>query len=51
MIEFDMIGVDPSLANAFRRIMISEVPTVAIEHVFYVNNTSVIAVRSMPSKT
>lgn len=45
MIEFDMIGADPSIANAFRRIMISEVPTVAIEHVFYVNNTSVIAVR------
>ncbi|GMH36520.1 hypothetical protein BSKO_04388 [Bryopsis sp. KO-2023] len=41
--EFDMIGADPSLANAFRRIMISEVPTVAIEHVFFINNTSVIA--------
>jgi DNA-directed RNA polymerase alpha subunit len=23
--EFDMIGVDPALANAFRRILISEV--------------------------
>lgn len=42
--EFDMIGVDPSVANALRRILISEVPTVAIEHVFVVDNTSIIAV-------
>jgi DNA-directed RNA polymerase I and III subunit RPAC1 len=42
--EFDMIGVDPSVANALRRILISEVPTVAIEHVFIVDNTSIIAV-------
>uniref|UniRef100_A0A383VU15 DNA-directed RNA polymerases I and III subunit RPAC1 n=2 Tax=Tetradesmus obliquus TaxID=3088 RepID=A0A383VU15_TETOB len=39
---FDMIGADPALANALRRILISEVPTVAIEHVFIVNNTSII---------
>ena len=32
-LEFDLIGFDPSLANAFRRIMISEVPTMAIEKV------------------
>lgn len=24
-IEFDMIGIDPALANAFRRILIAEV--------------------------
>ncbi|WOL19197.1 DNA-directed RNA polymerases I and III subunit rpac1-like [Canna indica] len=42
-IEFDMIGIDASLANAFRRILIAEVPTIAIEKVFVVNNTSVIA--------
>ncbi|XP_074568242.1 uncharacterized protein LOC141824808 [Curcuma longa] len=42
-IEFDMIGIDPSLANAFRRILIAEVPTMAIEKVLMVNNTSVIA--------
>ncbi|KAI8469325.1 MAG: insert subdomain of RNA polymerase alpha subunit [Monoraphidium minutum] len=40
--EFDLIGVDPSIANALRRILIAEVPTVAIEHVFIVNNTSII---------
>ena len=28
---FDLIGVDASIANALRRIMISEVPTIAIE--------------------
>jgi hypothetical protein len=43
---FDMIGVDPAVANALRRILISEVPTVAIEHVFIVNNTSIIQVSS-----
>ncbi|GBF95019.1 DNA-directed RNA polymerase I and III subunit [Raphidocelis subcapitata] len=40
--EFDLIGADPAVANALRRILISEVPTVAIEHVFIVNNTSII---------
>lgn len=42
--EFDMIGVDPAIANALRRILIAEVPTVAIEHVFIINNTSIIQV-------
>jgi len=40
--EFDLIGVDPSVANALRRILIAEVPTIAIEHVFMVDNTSII---------
>lgn len=40
--NFDMIGVDTSLANAFRRIMMSEVPSVAAEYVYIFNNTSVI---------
>ncbi|KAF9666551.1 hypothetical protein SADUNF_Sadunf16G0240700 [Salix dunnii] len=40
--EFDMIGIDAAVANAFRRILISEVPTMAIEKVFIANNTSVI---------
>jgi DNA-directed RNA polymerase I and III subunit RPAC1 len=42
--EFDLIGADPAVANALRRILISEVPTVAIEHIFIVNNTSIIQV-------
>ena len=41
-IEFDMIGVSPALANAFRRLMISEVPSMAIEKVWIYNNTSII---------
>lgn len=41
-LEFDLIGVDASIANAFRRILISEVPTMAIESVFIFNNTSII---------
>ena len=40
--EFDLVGVDASTANAFRRILIAEVPTMAIETVFVFNNTSVI---------
>ncbi|GAB1732864.1 hypothetical protein NU195Hw_g2666t1 [Hortaea werneckii] len=39
---FSLIGVDASIANAFRRILISEVPTVAIEDVFMFDNTSII---------
>ncbi|XP_070663885.1 uncharacterized protein [Malus domestica] len=40
--EFDMISIDPALANAFRRILIAEVPTMAIEKVLIADNTSVI---------
>uniref|UniRef100_A0A7S4T0S4 DNA-directed RNA polymerases I and III subunit RPAC1 n=2 Tax=Ditylum brightwellii TaxID=49249 RepID=A0A7S4T0S4_9STRA len=39
---FEMIGVDVSFANALRRIMISDVPTVAIEHVYMWNNSSIV---------
>lgn len=41
-LEFDMIGVSPAIANAFRRLMISEVPSMAIEKVYIYNNTSII---------
>ena len=37
-----MIGIDSSIANSFRRILLSEVPTMAIEKVHVYNNTSVI---------
>ncbi len=46
VLEFDMVGVDPAIANALRRILIAEVPTVAIEHVFVINNTSIIQARA-----
>eukprot|EP00033_Pygsuia_biforma_P001485 GCRY01001675.1.p1 GENE.GCRY01001675.1~~GCRY01001675.1.p1 ORF type:complete len:374 (+),score=100.81 GCRY01001675.1:31-1122(+) len=39
---FDLVGVDPPFANALRRILLSEVPTMAIERIFIRNNTSVI---------
>jgi DNA-directed RNA polymerases I and III subunit RPAC1 len=39
---FEMIGIDVSFANALRRILISEVPTMAIETVFMWDNTSII---------
>ncbi|KAH0831426.1 hypothetical protein AYO21_06443 [Fonsecaea monophora] len=40
---FSLVGVDASVANAFRRILLAEVPTLAIEKVYVQNNTSVIA--------
>lgn len=40
--SFSLIGVDASIANALRRILISEIPTLAIETVYIYNNTSVI---------
>ena len=40
---FDIKGIEPPLANALRRIMISEVPTMAIEKVRIWQNLSVIA--------
>ena len=39
---FDLVGVDASIANAIRRVLIAEVPSVAIEHVYIWNNTSII---------
>lgn len=42
-LEFDLVGVDASFANALRRILIAEIPTMAIEDVFVMRNTSIIA--------
>lgn len=41
-IEFDLIGVDASIANALRRVLMAEVPTVAVESVYVWNNTSIV---------
>jgi DNA-directed RNA polymerase I and III subunit RPAC1 len=41
-IVFDIIGIEPPLANALRRILISEIPTMAIENINLYQNTSVI---------
>lgn len=41
-IEFDFIGIDAAIANTFRRILIAEVPTMAIECCYFFNNTSLI---------
>ncbi|MBN3317826.1 RPAC1 protein, partial [Atractosteus spatula] len=41
-LEFDMVGIDAAIANAFRRILLAEVPTMAIEKVFVYNNTSIV---------
>ena len=41
-LEFDMVGVDAAIANALRRVLLAEVPSMAIEKVFINNNTSII---------
>ncbi|XP_037941840.1 DNA-directed RNA polymerases I and III subunit RPAC1-like, partial [Teleopsis dalmanni] len=41
-LEFDMIGIHSSVANAFRRLMLSHVPSMAIEKVFLYKNTSIL---------
>jgi DNA-directed RNA polymerase I and III subunit RPAC1 len=42
-IVFDLVGVAPPVANALRRILLAEVPTIAIEKVIFFQNTSIIA--------
>jgi DNA-directed RNA polymerase I and III subunit RPAC1 len=39
---FELIGVDAPIANALRRILLSEVPSVAIDTVFITRNTSIL---------
>lgn len=39
---FDLKGAEPPLANALRRIMIAEIPTIAIEKVTMWQNTSIL---------
>jgi len=41
-IVFDLIGVGAPIANALRRILLSDVPTMAIEKVILFQNTSII---------
>ncbi|KAF1840418.1 DNA-directed RNA polymeras-like proteines I and III subunit RPAC1 [Cucurbitaria berberidis CBS 394.84] len=40
--SFSLISLDTSIANAFRRILLAEIPTLAIEDVFIYQNTSII---------
>jgi len=39
---FSLTGIDASVANAFRRILLSEIASLAIEDVFVNQNTSII---------
>ena len=39
---FELINVDPSIVNSLRRILIAEVPSVAIENVFVVDYDCVV---------
>ncbi|KAI9894946.1 MAG: DNA-directed RNA polymerase core subunit rpc40 [Vezdaea aestivalis] len=41
-LTFSLIGLDASVANAFRRILISEISTLAIESCFIHQNTSIV---------
>ncbi|KAI8911854.1 DNA-directed RNA polymerase [Gorgonomyces haynaldii] len=48
--EFDLIGVDVSIANAIRRVLIAEVPTMAIEHVFVLESQMVMSEQVFASR-
>ncbi|KAI6228728.1 RPOLD domain-containing protein [Aphelenchoides fujianensis] len=41
-LEFDLVHVEAPIANALRRVLLSEVPTMAIEKVYLYQNTSCI---------
>ncbi|GMS80828.1 hypothetical protein PENTCL1PPCAC_3003, partial [Pristionchus entomophagus] len=41
-LEFDLIHVEAPIANALRRVLIAEVPSMAVEKVYLYQNTSVI---------
>jgi DNA-directed RNA polymerases I and III subunit RPAC1 len=41
LVEFELEGIDASLANTIRRVLLSETPTIAIEKVYIKNNTSI----------
>ena len=45
-VVFELVGVDASVANAIRRVLIAEVPSMAISTVFMNDNTSVMQVCS-----
>jgi hypothetical protein len=49
VLEMDLVGIDPAIANAYRRILIAEVPTMAIDKVFMANNTSIMQVCLPPA--
>ncbi|KAH9879259.1 hypothetical protein J1614_002698 [Plenodomus biglobosus] len=40
--SFSLVSIDTSVANAFRRILLAEIPSLAIEDVFIYQNTSII---------
>jgi DNA-directed RNA polymerase I and III subunit RPAC1 len=42
LLEMELQGIDASLANGLRRIIIAEIPTMAFHKVFLYQNTSVI---------
>ena len=40
--ELDLVGIDPAFANALRRIILAEIPTMAFHKVLLYQNTSVL---------
>jgi DNA-directed RNA polymerase I and III subunit RPAC1 len=40
--EMELKGIDASISNALRRIIIAEIPTMAFHKVFLYQNTSVL---------
>lgn len=42
LLEMDLVGIDAATANALRRVIIAEIPTIAFHKVLMYQNTSVI---------
>ena len=40
--EFELIGIDAAIANALRRILLAEVPSMAVEDVYIQQNSSIV---------
>lgn len=41
-LEFEMVGIDAAIANALRRILLAEVPSIAVEDVYIQQNSSIV---------
>ena len=42
VLVFELVGIDAAVANALRRILLSEVPTMAIKTVYFHDNSSIV---------
>jgi len=49
-IHIELIGVDSSIVNSLRRIIISEIATISINELYLFNNSSILSVNIIKSR-